>query len=110
MFVNDSPAVTSDRLILNESYDQIFRAIVDSFDDDEVFVRRDAACAVEGPYPRFDGVDLEVGDEVIVQRSGTGYLISSRLVRNGITSRSQTFWDVYVQTIYQGFVLGGPIG
>ena len=81
-----NPLVQTEALIQNDAQDQIFRARVSGIDGNEVLIIRDGGAETEeGPYARGSGMPaLAVGDEVIVARVGTGYVILLRLVRNGL--------------------------
>lgn len=87
-----NPLLITKRMVAQDAGDQLFRALVSSITP-QVSVIRDGSMTVEGPYPKLDGVDLTVGDEVLIARIGAGYLIVGRID----TTQSLT---VYASTTY----------
>lgn len=80
-----NPLVQTEALIQDDARNQLFRARVTGLENNEVFVVRDGSIDEEGPYARASGMPaLASGDEVIVARIGSGYVVLLRLVRNGL--------------------------
>lgn len=64
---------------------QTQRAVVTGFDGVQVFVRRNGQSAADtASYPVADGLTLLVGDEVVLQKVGSGWIVQSRIVSNRI--------------------------
>lgn len=75
-----SPLGKVTKLIDNDGTDQMFRAVVVE-ETTGVVVRRDGSNTDEGPYPKLLGVTISAGNEVIVGRVGSGYVVLGVLQR-----------------------------
>lgn len=84
---NTNPLLQSQHLIRDDSLDKLFRGTVVSLGTNEVSIHRDGSATVEGPYPTLENNTAIVGDEVVVGRLGTGYVVLGRIIRSGLTAR-----------------------
>lgn len=84
---NTNPLLQSQHLIREDSLDKLFRATVVALGTNEVSIHRDGSATVEGPYPMLEGNTAIVGDEVVVGRLGTGYVVLGRIIRSTLTAR-----------------------
>lgn len=83
-----NPLVQMSEFIRDDSLDKLFRANVVAFGTNELFIRRDGSIETEGPYPVMEGITAGVGDEVVVGRIGTGYIVLGRILRSSLTPHS----------------------
>lgn len=79
-----NPAKVVQELIDRSAGDTLFRAVLIAVADGQAMIRRDGSDVVEGPYPIIDGVRILVGDEALIARVGTGYVVVGRIRRAGI--------------------------
>lgn len=79
-----NPAKIVSTLIDENAGDTLFRGVLLSVAGGLATLRRDGSNTTEGPYPTIDSPILAVGDEVLVARVGTGYVVVGRIRRGGI--------------------------
>lgn len=77
-----NPLQAVGKMITDESNDQIFRATVVELTTTGFTVARDGSVTAEGPYPFITSVDAAVGDQVLVQRVGAGYVVIGRILND----------------------------
>lgn len=67
--------------VARDQESQIIRASVTGFDGDSVRVKRfNSRVADPTAWPRVDGLVLDIGDEVLAVRMGSGLVIIGRIV------------------------------
>jgi hypothetical protein len=81
--MSQNPALVTTQLIAQEGDGQLFRAVIDSLDGAQVYIRRDGSNTVEGSYLVAKGVAVAVGDEVIMAKIGEGYVVLTGIDRSG---------------------------
>lgn len=79
-----NPASVVQDLIGRDAEQTLFRAILLGITNGQGTIRRDGSDVTEGPYPSIDSVVFTVGDEVLIARVGTGYVIVGRIRRDGL--------------------------
>lgn len=97
---NLNPLLQSQHLIRDDSLDKLFRGTVTALGVNELYIHRDGSVTVEGPYPTLEGNTAIVGDEVVVGRLGTGYVVLGRIIRSTLVARPlipMNFAEVNVQ-------------